>query len=77
MIPDPLVLPAAADRLHLLDSFPSRLLSARLGRHVSERAVSRAGEFLQAVNDEGDAEPAQVREADPRLSEPQTQTREP
>ena len=42
MIPDPLVLPAAADRLHLLDSFPSRLLSARLGRHVSERSLRAA-----------------------------------
>ena len=42
MIPDPLVLPAAADRLHLLDSLPSRLLSARLGRHVSERSLRAA-----------------------------------
>ena len=77
MIPDPLVLPAAADRLHLRDSLPSRLLSARLARHVSERAVSRAEALLQAVSDEGDAQPARVREADLRLSEPQTQTREP
>ena len=77
MIPDPLVLPAAADRLHLRDSLPSRLLSARLARHVSERAVSRSEVFLQAVSDEGGAQPARVREADLRLSEPQTQDREP
>ena len=77
MIPDSLVLPAAADRLHLLDSLPSRLLSARLARHVSEQAVRRAEKFLQAASDEGDAVPERVREADLRHSEPQTQAREP
>jgi glutamate formiminotransferase len=57
MIPDLLVLPAAADRLLLLDRFPSRMLSARLARHVSDRAVSRGEEFLQAVGDDEDAAP--------------------
>ena len=40
MIPDPLVLPAAADRLGLLEGFPSRLLSRRLARHVAGRSGS-------------------------------------
>ena len=44
MIPDPLVLPAAADRLQLLDSLPSRLLSARLARYVSEQTVDSPDE---------------------------------
>ena len=57
MIPDPLVLPAAADRLHLRDSFPSRLLSARLARYVSEQATRR--------------------QANPPISEPPIQDREP
>ncbi len=40
MIPDPLVLPAAADRLGLLEGSPSRLLSRRLARYVAERSGS-------------------------------------
>ncbi len=35
MIPDALVLPAAADRLRLLDPDPSRLLSSRLAAHLA------------------------------------------
>jgi glutamate formiminotransferase len=81
MIPDPLVLPAAADRLHLLDSPPSRLLSSRLARHVAERAARHAEALLQAVRDEGDSVPARVREAALRLSgsltHQETQDREP
>lgn len=38
MIPAALVLPAASDRLRLLDSHPSRLLPARLVDHVSRRS---------------------------------------
>jgi glutamate formiminotransferase len=68
MIPDPLVLPAATDRLLLLDSPPSRLLSTRLARHVAERAARHAEALLQAVRDEGEAVPARVREAAFRLS---------
>lgn len=68
MIPDALVLPAAADRLLLLDSPSSRLLSTRLARHVAERAARHAEALLQAVRDEGDAVPEQVREAAFRLS---------
>jgi glutamate formiminotransferase len=68
MIPDALVLPAAADRLHLLDAPPSRLLSTRLARHVSERAARHAEALLQAVSEAGDAVPALVREAALRLS---------
>jgi glutamate formiminotransferase len=68
MIPDPLVLAAADDRLSLLDCPPSRHLSARLARHVAERAARHAEALLEAVRDEGDAVPARVREAALRLS---------
>jgi glutamate formiminotransferase len=68
MIPDALVLPAAADRLLLLDSPPSRQLSTRLSRHVAERAAREAEALLQAVRDEGDAVPVRVREAALRLA---------
>jgi glutamate formiminotransferase len=68
MIPDPLVLPAAADRLHLLDCPPSRMLSTRLALHVSERAACHAEALLEAVREEGEAVPARVREAALRLS---------
>ena len=73
MIPDPLVLPAAADRLHLLDSPPSRLLSTCLARHVAEQAARHAEALLQTVRDEGDRVPARVREAALRLSGSLTQ----
>lgn len=81
MIPDPLVLPAATDRLHLLDCPPTRLLSARLAQHVSGRAARRAEALLRAVRDEGDAVPARVREEALRLAgsltHKETQDREP
>ena len=81
MIPDPLVLPAAADRLHLLEESPSRLLSHRLARHVAERSAGHAAALLRAVREEGDAVPARVREAAYRLSgsltHQETQDREP
>jgi len=73
MVPDALVLPAAADKLHLLDCPPSRLLSIRLSRHVAERATRHAEALLQAVRDEGDAVPARVREAALLLSGSLTQ----
>jgi glutamate formiminotransferase len=73
MVPDPLVLPAATDRLLLLDTPPSRLLSTRLARHVAERAARHAEVLLQAVREEGDAVPARVREAVLRLSGSLTQ----
>jgi glutamate formiminotransferase len=73
MLPDPLVLPAAADRLSLLDAPPSRLLSTRLARHVAERAARHAEALLEAVREEGDAVPARVREAALRLSGSLTQ----
>ena len=77
MIPDPLVLPAAADRLQLFDFPPSRLLSTRLARHVAERTARHAEALLQAVRDEGDAVPALVREAAHRLSGSLTQRQTP
>ncbi len=77
MIPDALVLPAATDRLHLLDSPPSRLLSTRLARHLAARTARHAEALLQAVRDEGDAVPARVREAALRLSGSLTQSLSP
>lgn len=42
MIPDALVLPAAEDRLQLLDSRRSRLLSSRLAKHLGVRSRGAA-----------------------------------
>lgn len=81
MIPDALVLPAAADRLRVFDCPPARLLSPRLARHVAERAAVRADAILQAVRGEGEAVPARVRESALQLSEsltrPPSQDQEP
>ena len=81
MIPDALVLPAAADRLRVLDCPPARLLSPRLARHVAERAAVRADAVLQAVRGEGEAVPARVRESAVQLSgsltRPPSQDQEP
>ena len=63
MLPDPLVLPAAADRLRLFEPHSSRLLSARLADHLSRRASQALGELLDVVAREGDAVPEPVREA--------------
>ena len=41
MIPDPLVLPAAADRFRLLHPGESRLLSRRVSEYVSTRGISQ------------------------------------
>ena len=41
MIPDPLVLPAAADRFRLLNPGESRLLSRRVSEFVSARGISQ------------------------------------
>lgn len=68
MVPDALVLPAAADRLSLLDFPPSRLLSARLARHVADRATRQTKALLEAIHDEGDRVPMRIREAALRLS---------
>jgi len=63
MIPDALVLPAATDRLGLLDSPPSRLLSARVAEHVSGRASRALQVLLDAVTDAGEGCPPAVRDA--------------
>jgi len=57
LIPDPLVLPAATDRLHLLDLRSSRLLSARVMQHASERLSHALHGLLEAVEEAGDACP--------------------
>lgn len=67
MIPDALVLPAAGDRLGLFEARRSRLLSARLARHLGDR-VSREVESLgAAVREAGPDVPEDVRAATRRL----------
>lgn len=68
MMPDGLVLPAAADRLRLLDSHPSRLLSSRLAHHLSARAAAEVDALVEAVREAGDAVPDVVRAAARRLA---------
>lgn len=60
VLTDPLVLPAASDRLRLLDPRPSRLLSARLAAHLSRRAVEAMRSLVDAVAAEGAAVPETV-----------------
>ena len=61
MIPDALVLGAAADRLQLLDPDPARLLSARLVGHVSARISREVHALLDAIQEAGDGLPVTVR----------------
>jgi hypothetical protein len=60
LLTDPLVLPAASDRLRLLDPRPSRLLSARLAAHLSKRAVESMRSLVDVVAAEGAAVPDTV-----------------
>jgi hypothetical protein len=68
MIPDGLVLPAAEDRLQLLDSNAPRLLARRLAEHISARVLRDVQTLLEAIADAGDETPAAVRDAAQRLS---------
>jgi glutamate formiminotransferase len=68
MIPDGLVLPAAEDRLKLLDSNAPRLLARRLAEHISARVFRDVQTLLAAIADAGDAAPSPVRDAALRLS---------
>lgn len=68
MIPDALVLSAAAGRLQNPDLVSERLLSHRLAMHAARRAAAAAREVLDAVAAEGDAVPARVRAAAQRLA---------
>jgi glutamate formiminotransferase len=68
MIPDGLVLPAAEDRLQLLDFNASRLLPKRLAEHISARFSRDVQTLLGAIAEAGDEAPAQVRAAAERLS---------
>lgn len=63
MLTDPLVLRAAGDRLGLLDPRPSRLLSARLAAHLSQRAADVMRDLLDVVAAEGAAVPETVTSA--------------
>jgi glutamate formiminotransferase len=68
MIPDGLVLPAAEDRLQLLDSNAPRLLAQRLAEHISARVFRDVQKLLEAIADAGDEAPSKVRDAARRLS---------
>jgi glutamate formiminotransferase len=68
MIPDGLVLPAAEDRLQLLDSNAPRLLARRLAEHISARVFRDVQTLLEAIADAGDEAPPEVRDAAQRLS---------
>jgi glutamate formiminotransferase len=68
MIPDGLVLPAAEDRLSLLDFNASRLLPRRLAEHISARLSADVRALLDAIEEAGDEAPAAVRDAAKRLS---------
>ena len=68
MIPDGLVLPAAEDRLQLLDSNAPRLLARRLAEHVSARVSHDVRALLEAIGEAGDEAPTAIREAAQRLS---------
>ncbi len=62
MVPDALVLQAAADRLDLPDLVPSRILSQRVPSHVAHRVERDAGALARAVERAGPSIPKEVRE---------------
>lgn len=64
MIPDALVLPAAADRLDLLDCGSARILSHRVADHTVRRLEEGANRASRAM-EAGGAEPRQDRQAAP------------
>lgn len=68
MIPAPLVLQAATDRLRLFDAHASRLLPTRLADHVSRRAVRALDALEAAVEAAGAACPPGIRDAVEHLS---------
>ncbi|MSR23190.1 MAG: glutamate formimidoyltransferase [Gemmatimonadetes bacterium] len=69
MIPDRLLLDAAADRLGLLDPNPGRVLSPRLVKHIDDRGRSAVRELTEAVRAAGDRTPPEVRAAAERLQD--------
>jgi len=69
LVPDTIVLPAAEDRLQLVESDSSRLLSPRLAHHVSERASRGVEELLERIRSAGDRVPRDVRDAARRLAD--------
>lgn len=68
MIPDALVLRAAADRLDLLDLMPARLLSQRVSSYVTSRLEQDAGALVRALDRAGPAVPEEIREMALRLT---------
>lgn len=67
MMPDALVLPAAADRLRVPEADASRLLSAALARHLSARVTREAANVVEAVRAAGPGVPDGVARAVRRL----------
>ena len=77
LIPDGLVLPAAEDRLQLLDFNASRLLPKRLAEHISARVSRDVQTLLEAIREAGDQAPPAIRVAAERLSGSATATSTP
>jgi hypothetical protein len=69
MIPDRLLLGAAADRLGLLDPDPARVLSSRLAEHLGERERVAVRDLLKSVDASADDVPPAIRAAMDRLVE--------
>ena len=69
MLPDRLLLDAAADRLGLLDPSPDRVLSSRLVRFLEDRGRTAVEELVRAVRASGERTPPDVRAAAARLEE--------
>lgn len=76
MIPEGLVLEAAARRLRLLGANSSRFLPARLAGHLASRAARDAGTILSWIEGIGEAVPSDVRAAMERLTGPQRTIRD-
>ena len=63
VMPDTLVLPAAWNRLDLLDLGPSRILSHRGTEHAIARLVGEAVALWHVLEQAGSSVPSEVREA--------------
>lgn len=69
LVPDTLVFAAAEDRLQLVDSDSSRILSEKLATHLSNRASTEAESLLERIRSAGEGVPPEVRDAVERLAD--------
>jgi glutamate formiminotransferase len=67
LVPDELLFGAAADRISLLDPDPTRVLSSRLGAHVTGRVEREIEVLLEAVRASRGSAPPAILEAAERL----------